>query len=169
MGAFVVLLAIPFSLTMRRKPSDVQREQAPGGPGSRGAVAAARLAFGRLGLYSHAPWHELDPNYFNEPLSAVDPEIADVLNRELERQQGTLEMIASENFVPRAILEAAGSVLTNKYAEGYPGQPLLRRLRVGRRLRAAGDRPRQGSCSAPSTRTSSRTPARRPTTPSTWR
>ncbi len=65
---------------------------------------------------------ELDPNYFNEPLSAVDPEIADVLNRELERQQGTLEMIASENFVPRAILEAAGSVLTNKYAEGYPGR-----------------------------------------------
>jgi glycine hydroxymethyltransferase len=64
----------------------------------------------------------LDPNYFNEPVSAVDPEIADVLNRELERQQGTLEMIASENFVPRAILEAGGSVLTNKYAEGYPGR-----------------------------------------------
>src|SRR6202795_2746645 len=65
---------------------------------------------------------ELDPNYFSEPLSAVDPEIADVLSKELERQQGTLEMIASENFVPRAILEAAGSVLTNKYAEGYPGR-----------------------------------------------
>src|SRR3954451_8801401 len=65
---------------------------------------------------------ELDPNYFNEPLSAVDPEIAEVLNGELERQQGTLEMIASENFVPRAILEAAGSVLTNKSAEGSPGR-----------------------------------------------
>src|SRR3954468_10966581 len=65
---------------------------------------------------------ELDPNYFNEPLSAVDPEIAEVLNGELERQQGTLEMIASENFVPRAVLEATGSVLTNKYAEGYPGR-----------------------------------------------
>src|SRR3954451_826900 len=65
---------------------------------------------------------DLDPAYFNEPLSAVDPEIAEVLNGELERQQGTLEMIASENFVPRAILEAAGSVLTNKYAEGYPGR-----------------------------------------------
>src|SRR3954466_10540593 len=65
---------------------------------------------------------DLEPGYFTEPLSAIDPEIAEVLQRELERQQGTLEMIASENFVPRAILEAAGSVLTNKYAEGYPGR-----------------------------------------------
>jgi glycine hydroxymethyltransferase len=68
------------------------------------------------------PMTELDPNYFNEPLAAVDPEIAEVLARELERQQGTLEMIASENFVPNAILEATGSVLTNKYAEGLPGK-----------------------------------------------
>src|SRR6266513_827969 len=66
--------------------------------------------------------NDLDPNYFNEPLAAVDPEIADVLQRELERQQSTLEMIASENFVPQAILEATGSVLTNKYAEGLPGK-----------------------------------------------
>jgi glycine hydroxymethyltransferase len=56
------------------------------------------------------------------PLSEVDPEIAQVLQRELERQQGTLEMIASENFVPQAVLEATGTVLTNKYAEGYPGR-----------------------------------------------
>ena len=54
-------------------------------------------------------------------------------------------MIASENFVPRAVLECQGSVLTNKYAEGYPGQALLRRLRVRRHRRAAGDRPRQGA------------------------
>jgi glycine hydroxymethyltransferase len=65
---------------------------------------------------------ELDPGYFSEPLSAVDPEIADVICNELERQQWTLEMIASENFVPQAVLEAAGSVLTNKYAEGLPGK-----------------------------------------------
>ena len=45
-----------------------------------------------------------------------------MLDRELARQQGTLEMIASENFVPQAVLDAAGSVLTNKYAEGYPGK-----------------------------------------------
>jgi glycine hydroxymethyltransferase len=56
------------------------------------------------------------------PLSEVDPEIAQVLQRELERQQNTLEMIASENFVPQAVLDAVGSVLTNKYAEGYPGR-----------------------------------------------
>jgi glycine hydroxymethyltransferase len=62
------------------------------------------------------------PSQFNSPLSEVDPEIAAVLESELGRQRGTLEMIASENFVPRAILEAQGSVLTNKYAEGYPGR-----------------------------------------------
>ena len=55
-------------------------------------------------------------------LAEVDPDIARVLDRELARQQGTLEMIASENFVPQAVLDAAGSVLTNKYAEGYPGK-----------------------------------------------
>jgi glycine hydroxymethyltransferase len=62
------------------------------------------------------------PTSFTAPLSEVDPEIADVLEKELGRQRNTLEMIASENFVPRAILEAQGSVLTNKYAEGYPGK-----------------------------------------------
>ncbi|WP_272496059.1 serine hydroxymethyltransferase [Arthrobacter antioxidans] len=58
----------------------------------------------------------------NAPLSEVDPEIAAVLRDELARQRDTLEMIASENFAPRAVLEAQGSVLTNKYAEGYPGR-----------------------------------------------
>jgi len=56
------------------------------------------------------------------PLSAVDPEIAAAIRREVERQRGTLELIASENFVSEAILEAMGSPLTNKYAEGYPGK-----------------------------------------------
>ena len=60
--------------------------------------------------------------FFNEPLEVVDPEIAEVLKNELNRQRSTLEMIASENFVPRAVLESQGSVLTNKYAEGYPGR-----------------------------------------------
>jgi glycine hydroxymethyltransferase len=58
----------------------------------------------------------------DQSLSEVDPEIAAVLDGELARQQSTLEMIASENFVPRAVLQAQGSVLTNKYAEGYPGK-----------------------------------------------
>jgi glycine hydroxymethyltransferase len=65
---------------------------------------------------------ELSPDYFNRPLSEVDPEIAEVLHGELQREQRTLEAIASENFVPRAVLECQGSVLTNKYAEGYPGR-----------------------------------------------
>ena len=56
------------------------------------------------------------------PLSEVDPEVAAVLQQELDRQRHTLEMIASENFVSKAILETQGSVLTNKYAEGYPGK-----------------------------------------------
>ena len=60
------------------------------------------------------------PASFNAPLSEVDPEIAAVLQQELDRQRNTLEMIASENFVSRAVLETQGSVLTNKYAEGYP-------------------------------------------------
>ncbi len=54
-------------------------------------------------------------------LSLVDPEVAALLDKEAARQNSTLEMIASENFVPPAILEAQGSILTNKYAEGYPG------------------------------------------------
>src|SRR5205807_5289032 len=65
---------------------------------------------------------ELPPDFFDRPLAEVDPEIADVLAHELERQQRTLEMIASENFVPVSVLECQGSVLTNKYAEGYPGK-----------------------------------------------
>ncbi|MTH67522.1 serine hydroxymethyltransferase [Agromyces bracchium] len=59
---------------------------------------------------------------FNQPLAQVDPEIAEVLELELNRQRSTLEMIASENFVPVSVLQSQGSVLTNKYAEGYPGR-----------------------------------------------
>ena len=55
-------------------------------------------------------------------LAQLDPEIQAVLDAELGRQRETLEMIASENFVPRAVLQAQGSVLTNKYAEGDPGR-----------------------------------------------
>jgi glycine hydroxymethyltransferase len=65
---------------------------------------------------------DLSPDFFTRPLADVDPEVADAIALELGRQQRTLEMIASENFVPQSILEAQGSVLTNKYAEGYPGK-----------------------------------------------
>jgi glycine hydroxymethyltransferase len=65
---------------------------------------------------------ELQPDYFERPLAEVDPEVAEAIDHELDRQRRTLEMIASENFVPQSILECQGSVLTNKYAEGYPGK-----------------------------------------------
>ncbi|PRX47153.1 serine hydroxymethyltransferase [Prauserella shujinwangii] len=61
-------------------------------------------------------------NSFDANLSTVDPEVAEAVAAELHRQQATLEMIASENFAPVGVLEAQGSVLTNKYAEGYPGK-----------------------------------------------
>jgi glycine hydroxymethyltransferase len=64
----------------------------------------------------------LSPDYFTKPVADVDPEIAEVLANEAARQERTLEMIASENFVPQAVLDCQGSVLTNKYAEGYPGK-----------------------------------------------
>jgi glycine hydroxymethyltransferase len=65
---------------------------------------------------------ELQPDYFERPLAEVDPEVAEAIDLELDRQRRTLEMIAAENFVPQAVLECQGSVLTNKYAEGYPGK-----------------------------------------------
>ena len=61
-------------------------------------------------------------NFFEKKLSEADPEIFDAVNKELIRQQNHIELIASENIVSQAVLEAQGSVLTNKYAEGYPGK-----------------------------------------------
>ena len=60
--------------------------------------------------------------FFSASLAEVDPEIAGTVGRELQRQQDEIELIASENMVSRAVLETAGTVLTNKYAEGYPGR-----------------------------------------------
>jgi len=65
---------------------------------------------------------ELPPDYFSKPVAEVDPEVAEQMEAELRRQETTLEMIASENFVPQSVLDCQGSVLTNKYAEGYVGK-----------------------------------------------
>ena len=62
------------------------------------------------------------PGFFSASLAESDPEIADAIAKELGRQQHEIELIASENIVSKAVLEAQGSVMTNKYAEGYPGK-----------------------------------------------
>ena len=113
------------------------RRALPGRPSSRAAATRAGWTADRAsskgralgvsdrrapGAHRRPRCTELPPDFFNRPLADVDPEIADVLGKELERQQRTLEMIASENFVPQAVLDCQGSVLTNKYAEGYPGK-----------------------------------------------
>ena len=108
-------------------------------PGTPSTVVDLRAVRGRTGAWTivragavprprsvgdrprpHEPTCSRD--YFERPLADVDPEVAEAIGREIERQQRTLEMIASENFVPEAVLECQGSVLTNKYAEGYPGK-----------------------------------------------
>lgn len=60
--------------------------------------------------------------FWRDDLATADPEIADAIGKELRRQQDKIELIASENIASRAVLEAAGSIFTNKYAEGYPGK-----------------------------------------------
>ena len=61
-------------------------------------------------------------NFFDRTLSSQDPEIFNSLERELDRQRNEIELIASENIASTAVMEAQGSVMTNKYAEGYPGK-----------------------------------------------
>ena len=60
-------------------------------------------------------------SYLNDPLSKFDPEMHALIKQEKQRQKRGLELIASENFTSRAVLETVGSCLTNKYSEGYPG------------------------------------------------
>jgi glycine hydroxymethyltransferase len=106
-----------------------RRCAAPGPTQGFDVLSAATAAAGRTAAVSAIAIaivarivSELPDSFQTAPLAEVDPQIAAVLEAELRRQQGTLEMIASENFVPQAVLEAVGSVLTNKYAEGYPGR-----------------------------------------------
>ena len=68
------------------------------------------------------PPNHMNKNFFTADLAATDPAVANIINAEAERQQYQIELIASENIVSKAVLEAQGSVLTNKYAEGYPGK-----------------------------------------------
>ena len=72
-------------------------------------------------MNQHLPAASRD-RFFTAPLAETDPELAAAIGAELARQQDGIELIASENLVSAAVLEAQGSVLTNKYAEGYPGR-----------------------------------------------
>ncbi len=99
---------------------------------------------------------------FSAPLAAVDPEINHAINQELGRQRDEIELIASENIVSRAVLEAQGSVLTNKYAEGLPGKRYYGGCHTSissRRWRSSAS----PSCSAAALPTCSRIPALPPT------
>ena len=102
-------------------------------------------------------------------IADVDPEIAELIAAEEQRQRDTIRLIASENYVSGAVLEATGTVLTNKYSEGYPGkryyegQQFIDQVETAR----ASTAPRR--CSASTTPTCSRTRARRRTSPSTSR
>src|SRR5213082_2526682 len=99
-------------------------------------------------------------NLLNLPLSETDPVIANAIDNEVARQANGLELIASENFVSEAVLEAAGSVFTNKYAEGYPGKRYYGGCEYTDVVeQAAIDRAK--NCLARTTLTSSRTAARK--------
>src|SRR6516225_6136507 len=96
-------------------------------PVSQGRTRTRRLGWlkarlDRLAPVTAAPDARTSASVMSAPLAEVDPDIAELLDKELNRQRDTLEMIASENFVPRSVLQAQGSVLTNKYAEGLPGR-----------------------------------------------
>ncbi len=112
----------------------------------------------------HSAFEQVVSASLDAELSVLDPEIAAKIDAELTRQRDGLEMIASENHTARAVMQAQGSVLTNKYAEGYPGKRYYggcEHVDVSNSSPSTGSRP----CSAPSTPTSSRTPERRPTPP----
>ena len=66
--------------------------------------------------------YAVSDGFFDQDLASADREVFAAVAQELKRQQNEIELIASENIVSRAVLEAAGTVLTNKYAEGYPGK-----------------------------------------------
>ena len=91
-----------------------------------GAFAGPRLKASpqrkALPLNLHVQSQPSTEDFFTAGVGQADPDIAKILGGELKRQQDQIELIASENIVSRAVLEAQGSVLTNKYAEGYPGK-----------------------------------------------
>ena len=110
----------------------------------------------------------LSNSFFGASLAESDPEIARAVALELGRQRKEIELIASENIVSRAVLEAQGSVLTNKYAEGYPGKRYYggcEFVDIAENLAIE----RVPSCSAAASPMCSPIPAARPTSRCSWR
>ena len=105
----------------------------------------------------------------NASLRDADPAVARLIDRELRRQQHGLELIASENFASRAVIDAMGTPLTNKYAEGYPGRRYYGGCEVDRRGRAARHRPAQAALRRRARQRAAALRARRPTSPRSWR
>ena len=89
---------------------------------ARYAIAAVAATFEEVPDVRDRSPPRKDDAFFSATLAEADPQIAEVIRNELGRQRDEIELIASENIVSRAVLEAQGSVLTNKYAEGYPGR-----------------------------------------------
>lgn len=107
-------------------------------------------------------------SFFAASLADADPEIARAIELELGRQREEIELIASENIVSRAVLEAQGSVMTNKYAEGYRAGAIMAAASSSTSPRSSpSSAPR--ACSAAASPMSSPTPAARPTRPCSWR
>src|SRR5882724_7163636 len=84
-------------------------------------MAAAVEIFQPMSSYAKSANTSITDTFFSASLNEADPDIAAAIKGELGRQRHEIELIASENIVSRAVLEAQGSVMTNKYAEGYPG------------------------------------------------
>src|SRR5258706_23431 len=99
-----------------------QRCDGASSPGRRDAPYRQNLKFEESRMSATEARAAKEDAFFSATLEQADPEIAAVVAGELGRQREEIELIASENIVSRAVLEAQGSVLTNKYAEGYPGR-----------------------------------------------
>ena len=102
------------------------------------AASPAEASAGRADGERRAAMREYAASW--DALQETDPEVADAIRNELRRERSTLRLIASENYTSPAVLAALGSTMTNKYAEGYPGPAVLRRVRVRRRDRVPGHR-----------------------------
>src|SRR5205807_2730735 len=104
----------PFLRTCKRSPCGIMGRASVHHCPPTGPMKGARMV-----VSSPSSAETLDRN---APLAVADPDVAEAIRLEADRQRDNLELIASENYVSRAVLEAAGTVLTNKYAEGLPGR-----------------------------------------------